>query len=68
MALLLTEDVKNMTDEQKELLRGALEARISANRLFELLPFDGIPGGDLTYKKKKDDDNGEADRDGDAAD
>ncbi len=42
----------------KELLDGVTKAKLSMNRLFEIIPFDPVPGGDLTYThKKKDDDN-----------
>lgn len=43
----------------EELFLGVIEAKLATNRLFEMIPFDGIPGGDLTYKKK-DDDNDDA--------
>ena len=35
-----------------EVVKGLLEA----TRFFEVIPFDGIPGGDLSYTKKKLDD------------
>ena len=44
--------------EMAEMVKSVREIQVSVIRLFETIPFDGIPGGDLSYThKKKDDDN-----------
>ena len=41
-----------MTQKKEE----SPELRYRFNRLFEIIPFDSVPGGDLTYTYKKKDD------------
>ena len=40
-----------------DLIDEVVNELLDAKRILEIIPFDPIPGGRLTYKKKKDEDN-----------